>query len=211
MTEPRDAYLSDKNFTYSQLWSFVEQIYHIRSFNHNNTMEVGIGSGFVSIFLKTFGYRVKTLDINPNLKPDIVAPVHSMDDSILPGEFDLISCCEVLEHIGFENFESAIRMFSTLSQSLFLTLPVHGRKYGLGGVVILPRLYRWFGIWLRFPRKAELIKEHRWEIDYDHNTRKKEILKILNKYYSKVYTGYFMANPYHRYFKCTGAKAGIKR
>ncbi|MBK8985791.1 MAG: methyltransferase domain-containing protein [Chloroflexi bacterium] len=203
----REIYYSDHYFSYGQLWSFTEQIYHISQFKPQRLIEVGVGNGFVSGFFKTMGIHVKTFDINPNLFPDIVAPLHDLSDFVHSNEFDLISCCEVLEHIPFEEFENLIGQFSTLSERLFLTLPVHSKYIGFGGLIRLPKFLRWVGIWLRLPMKSrQLFDSHFWEIDYDDKTSKKEILGLLNKYYWKVETGLFKANPYHRYFSCSESR-----
>ncbi len=153
------------------------------------------------------GVRVKTFDINPALEPDVVASLHDIGDFVEPNEFDLISCCEVLEHLPFEHFESAISTFARFSDRLFLTLPVHGQSFGFGGVLHFPKFHRWLGAWLRMPiGQGRLPNMHFWEIDYDRKTRKKEILKVLGRYYESVETGLFKANPYHCYFKCSIAK-----
>jgi hypothetical protein len=208
---PREIYYSDSYFSYSQLWSFVEQIHHIRQLRTQSLIEIGVGNGFVSTFLRRMGVNVKTFDINPNLTPDVVASLHDIGNFVKPNEFDLISCCEVLEHMPFDEFESAIRKFSSLSDRLFLTLPVHGMHIGLGGVIKFPRFHRWVGAWLRLPFKSRQLPEmHFWEIDYDHKMSKKEIFNLLSKYYWKVETGCFKANPYHRYFRCAVSKEIIR-
>jgi hypothetical protein len=202
-TLAREIYYSDHYFSYRQLWSFAEQIHHIRQFYPENLLEIGLGNGFVSEFFRKMGVNVKTSDINPNLIPDIVAPLQDLSEFVKPDEFDLISCCEVLEHIPFEEFETSIKMFSSLSDRLFLTLPVHGRYIGFGGLVQLPKFRRWLGVWLRLPIKPPPLADmHFWEIGYSSQTSKREIIKLLSLYYSQVEFGLFKANPYHYYFKC---------
>jgi hypothetical protein len=206
----KDVYFEDSYFTYTQLWSFVEQIYHIREFRPQSMLEIGVGNGFVSMFCKVSGINVKTFDINPKLEPDMVASVYEIGKLIKPNEFDLISCCEVLEHLPFEDFEGIIKTFSSISSSLFLTLPAYGRKIGFGGVVELPRFYRWFGLWLKVPtRRGRLPDIHFWGVDFEHTTRRKAIAAILNIYYSEVKTGFFKANPYHCFFECREAKSNV--
>lgn len=202
----KEVYHSDVYFSYAQLWSFVEQIYHIKEFTPTNVLEIGVGSGFVSTFLKTSGINVKTFDLNPNLSPDIVASVSDIRSIIRQGDFDLISCCEVLEHMPFDEFETTIKAFSSLSDRLFLTLPIHGTYIGFGGNVQLPKFRRWIGAWLKLPfRQSHLPDMHFWEVDYLPVTRTQSIVTLLRKYYSVVDTKQFKANPYHRYFKCSGA------
>lgn len=207
----REKYLSERYFSYGQLWSFVEQIHHIRAFSSQSLIEIGVGNGFVSTFLRTIGLNVKTFDINPDLMPDIVAKVQDIKDFVSPNEFDLISCCEVLEHMPFEEFEITIRSFSELSNGLFLTLPINGRNIGMGGLIKLPKFQHWFSLWLRLPVRSLLPDMHFWEINYDHDTSEKAILKLLNKYYHKVDSGYFKLNHYHRYFKCSGSRSLQKK
>jgi SAM-dependent methyltransferase len=203
----REEYYSDAYFSYGQLWSFVEQIYYLREFKPQRVLEIGVGNGFVSSFLRSMQINVKTFDINPNLMPDVVASVHEITDYIKPGEFDLISCCEVLEHIPFGDFEKIIRMFSECSDNLFLTLPVSGRIIGFGGIVKFLKFQRWIGAWITLPfRKSRLPDMHFWEVNSQTETSKKEILKLLGKYYGEVETGLFKANAYHRYFKCRRSK-----
>lgn len=206
-TLAREDYYTENYFSYNQLWSFIEQIYHIKQFQPQSVIEIGVGNGFVSEFLKRMGIKVKTFDINPNLMPDIVAPLQDIGNYVKPNEFNLISCCEVLEHLPFEEFESSIRKFSNLSNNLFLSLPNHGRYYGFGGLVKLPKFSRWMGIWFRFPLgKSRLPDMHFWEVDYNQQTSKKQIINLLAKYYRRVDTGHFKANPYHCFFKCIDSK-----
>ena len=202
-----EYYHSDNYFSYDRLWSYSEQIQHIMRMQPRNLIEIGVGNGFVSEFLRKTGIDVKTFDINPDLQPDVVAPVQEVGDFIEPGEYDLISCCEVLEHLPFEEFEPIVREFSCLAERLFLTLPVFGtRRIGFGGLVQLPGFSRWLGLWLRLPKRRQPLPDmHFWEIDYSKQTRKERIMQILRKHYRDVETGLFKANPYHRYFKCAGS------
>lgn len=206
-TLAKEVYYADSYFTYSQLWSFVEQIQHIKQFSPHSVIEIGVGNGFVSEFLKKMGIRVKTFDINPNLMPDVIAPLQDIGNYVTPREFDLISCCEVLEHLPFTEFEGAISTFAGLSGQLFLSLPNHGRIIGFGGMIQLPKFSRWVGAWFRLPAGSSRLPDmHFWEIDYNDETSRKQITKLLQKYYQNVTSGYFKANPYHCFFRCIGSR-----
>lgn len=199
----REVYASEAYFAYDQLWSFAEQIQHIRRLQPRSVIEVGVGNGFVSGFLRSVGTQVLTFDINPNLHPDVVASVDDINSYVNEREYDLISCCEVLEHLPFHKFEFTIDMFSRLSENLFLTLPVHGTHIGFGGLIQAHRFRRWVGIWQRIPSRTRQLPEmHFWEVDHSKDTSKRAILSLLAKYYSDVDSGYLKANPYHRYFRC---------
>ena len=201
----RDTYLADSYFTYDQLWSFVEQLYHIQAMGPRNIVEVGVGNGFVSQFLRTMGRTVLTCDINPELKPDLLVSVTELDQHIKVGEYDLIACCEVLEHMPFEHFEDTIRRFAKLSDKLFLTLPVYGVKFGIGGFFAVRYRRRWFSWWrVSSAFKYEMPPMHFWELGSQRETRLRAITAILQRHYRDVKTDFFKLNPYHRYFRCSG-------
>lgn len=203
----RSDYFADSYFEYVQLWSFTEQIRHIREMTKGKIVEVGIGNGFVSSFLKSSGMQVLTCDINENLNPDIVAPVEQLRDHIGVDEYDLISCCEVLEHLPFARFEEVIGQFALLADQLFLTLPVSGIKVGAGGFWTIRWRKRWFHWWWALPiRRTVLEPMHFWEIGSSCETRLRSLIGILGRHYQAVDTGYFKLNPYHRYFRCVGRR-----
>lgn len=199
----RNDYLTKEYFSYNQLWSFSEQIYHIMGTKPESVLEIGIGNGFVSTFLKQIGILVTTVDINENLNPDVILPVEEISKRFTKSSFNLISCCEVLEHIPFESFEQIIKDFSIVSRKLFLTLPMHNRSYGIGGFIQMPKFDTWIGAWLSLPKNKELPPPHYWEINHSRQTKNKIIVSILKKYYSDVESSLFKMHPAHRYYKCT--------
>lgn len=185
-------YFTKDYFSYNQLWSFVEQIHHIINLQPHRMIEIGIGNGFVSTFLKRAGFEVTTIDVNPKLKPDIVMPVQEIRDYFKNrNNFDLISCCEVLEHIPFNQFENIIKDFSEISSQLFLTLPQYNRFYGFGAYISLPLYPRWASVWLRIKKTKKLTAQHFWEINYSKETKLKNIILIIKKYFPQVKAGLF--------------------
>ncbi len=204
----RDAFLADAYFTPEQLWSFAEQIYHLHRAAPRRLIEVGVGNGFVSQFMRSMGINVLTCDINPNLNPDLLVSVTDLDRHITPGEYDLISCCEVMEHMPFEQFEEAMRKFSCLSENLFLTLPVYGWKFGFALRLSLKSRVRWISRWFAWRSSSyTLIPMHYWEVGSQRETQHRRLLSVLNRYYGSVESNIFRFNPYHRYYLCRGAKS----
>lgn len=197
----RDAYFSDGYFSLHQLCSFAHQINLIYSLGPHSFLEVGMGNGFISTYFKNSGIDVTTVDINPELKPDICCDLQSLA-SILSGSFDAVSCCEVLEHMPWQHFDENISVLRKYSKNLFLTLPYGRRVFGVGGFSRLPR-NKIVGFWFTLPiLKKALPSEHFWELDYSRETTIKAVLGVLGKYYSNVNHGIFQLNPYHRYFIC---------
>lgn len=197
-------YYSDSYFSLQQLCSFAHQINDIYKLQPQSILEVGIGNGFTSTFLKRAGFRVTTADINPNLEPDICAPIESLKKHLYGKKFDLIVCCEVLEHIPFDNFEKTLSFFSELSPRLYLTLPSYRKVIGFSGWCRLPKLGFKNKSWLlELPTSRALDKEHFWEVGYSRETSLTEINKKLKHFYSSVVSARYQFNPYHRSFTCS--------
>lgn len=181
----KESYFSEKYFGMEQLSSLIHQIHDISKLSPNSLIEIGLGNGFTSSFLKRSGVDVTTVDINKNLEPDICAPICDLDKHLDDGtKYDLAVCCEVLEHIPFDEFEENIKMLRKYSNMLYLTLPNYKPSYGISGFIRLPKFRKLFGIFIDIPKKKVLDKAHFWEIGSSKETTKKSILKILNKHYN---------------------------
>jgi protein-L-isoaspartate O-methyltransferase len=59
-----------------------QKIHEIDKLKPKDILEIGLGDGFVSSFLKRAGYDVTTVDINPALEPDICAPLDQMSNHL---------------------------------------------------------------------------------------------------------------------------------
>lgn len=195
------AYFSDSYFALPQLFSLSHQIEKIHKLAPRDIIEIGIGNGFTSSFLRRAGYDVVTVDINPALGPDICAPLAEVEPHLYGRRFDLAVCCEVLEHMPFAEFESNIKLLRRVADRLFLTLPNNRKYFGFSGLVRFPK-YNPIEVKVfisgRFGKGVP--KEHFWEVDSCQETSLKNITSILGTVFSSVKTGNFSMNPYHRYF-----------
>jgi 2-polyprenyl-3-methyl-5-hydroxy-6-metoxy-1,4-benzoquinol methylase len=93
--------------TRERYYSYVEQILIVQRIQPREVIEIGLGTGFVSRELRSMGLRVNTVDIDPELNPDVVGSIDRLpfaDDCC-----DLIFCCQVLEHLPFEKFGECLR------------------------------------------------------------------------------------------------------
>ncbi len=128
-------------------------------------IEIGVGSGLTSGYLRRKGYHVTTLDIDENKKPDIHANI--VEDE-LPAA-DVYLAFEIFEHIPFE---SAKKVWKTLAQNrvkkLFFSIP-HAYKTYFFAEFYLPRLGKKT---IHIGRKRNYIhtKNHHWELDINQIT-----------------------------------------
>lgn len=198
---PKEAYYTEKYFGMEQLSSLIHQIHDISKLAPSSIIEIGLGNGFTSSFLRRSGINVTTVDINPNLEPDICAPICDLDKHLNPdSKFDLAVCCEVLEHIPFEEFVENIKMLRKFSDKLYLTLPNYRPSFGISGFIRLPKFRHLFGLFIDIPRKKTLEKEHFWEVDSAKETSKKAILQILQTYYPSARVSRHNLKPNHYAF-----------
>lgn len=85
---------------FERLHSYRYQLVHALASRPKRVLVVGKGDDLVVDLLRRTEIDVVTLDIDPTLKPDLLASVESIplrDDS-----FDVTICCEVLEHLPFD-------------------------------------------------------------------------------------------------------------
>ena len=199
---PRDLYFSDLYFSLHQLGSFAHQLHHIWHMRPRSVIEIGIGNGFVSSFLKRAGIPVTTVDLNPALGPDICAPLDQLEPH-LNERADLVVCCEVLEHMPFSELDSNLDHLQVAGDRLFLTLPSAKRSYGIGGIMNLPRLGpRRIDLNFSVPCMRKMEASHFWEVGSSRECLRGAIEERLRSRYSTVNTGRFAMNPYHVFYEC---------
>ena len=87
----------------------------------DNVLEIGVGSGFTANYLKSKGVNIKTLDIDREKKPDIVA---NLVEYQFPDCYDHVLAFEVFEHIPFIQFKDIIEKISNVCKNyIFLSFP----------------------------------------------------------------------------------------
>jgi len=186
--------------TKERFCSYWHQIQEILSLNPKNTLEIGIGNGFVSKYLKQRGFNVITLDIDRRLNPDIAGSVLNIPFS--DETFEVVACYELLEHLPYENFKRAMsEIFRVSSSHALLSLPDVNRTYRL--CVQIPKIGE-FQKLIPFPRLRKTIHhfdgQHYWEIGKSGYSLKKVINDINKAGFNIERTYRVFEMPYHRFF-----------
>lgn len=133
----------------------------------SSLLEIGLGNGFTSNYLRAKGFNVTTLDIDAEKRPDIVANVATYD---FPDTYDAVLAFEVVEHIPFDKFEGVVRRLATATRHyVFLSLPRNELvPFRLSLKLGARRRQRTFEV-----RRLEgKIRErhHFWELDHGETT-----------------------------------------
>lgn len=176
---------------YNNLERFISYFYQIglvtdliEDKSRDCILEVGVGSGMASGYLKKADFSIVTCDLDKGLSPDVVADIrHLPFDS---GSFRVVTAFEVLEHLPFEDFEAALKEISRVSSG-YAVVSLPYRSTGFEVVLKFPgvkTLFRknflnWF---FRIPLKFGGIKtsgQHYWEIDSQNHplSRVKKVIK----------------------------------
>jgi hypothetical protein len=201
---PASRYFDDSYFSIRQLCSQAMQIHLIHALRPKNLLEIGIGNGLTASFLRRSGLSVTTADINAGLMPDVCGSIEELPALLKGQAFDVVVCCEVLEHLPLESLDANLNSIRSLGDRLFLTLPINmpARWYGFGGFLRLPRFGdRLVSLSLPLPwQQRELCEQHYWEVGWNDSCSAKAITEKLLRNYRTVRSGRFALNPFHAYF-----------
>jgi ubiquinone/menaquinone biosynthesis C-methylase UbiE len=136
--------IANQKHFFSQLYdskarfnSYWHQINETLLLAPSKILEIGIGNKFVSKYLLERNMKVITLDIEESLKPDISGSIQSIP--FKDNSFNLVICCELLEHLPYRNFKGALRELHRVSKkNIILSLPDVTTVYRIN--IELPRL-----------------------------------------------------------------------
>ena len=181
----------------SRWMSYWHQIDEVLRLKPDSVLEIGIGDKTVVNFLKSQGVNITTLDINKDLKPDVIGSVLTMP--FQDSSFNVVLCAEVLEHLPFEKFEEGLKELKRVSRkNLVLSLPHFGRSLKFSFKIPLIKEKR-IACRLAFPIKHVFNGEHYWEIGKKGYPPDK-IRKIIKKYFQIKKEFIPFENQYHHFF-----------
>jgi len=193
-------YLQESYDTKGRFNSYWHQINEVLALKPKKVLEIGIGNGFVTRYLRERRLDVTSLDIVRELKPDVVGSVLSIP--FANKSFDLVACYEVLEHLPYIDFTKGLKEIHRVSQKhVILSLPDHTVVYRFN--IELPRINPIKKLIPRiFPRPAdhEFDGQHYWIIGKRHYPLKKIESDINQAGFEITKTYRPFEFPYHRFF-----------
>lgn len=178
--------------------SYWHQINEIMSLAPANVLEIGIGNGLVSGYLKGRGYAVTTLDIREELSPDIVASV--LEIPLDEGAFEVVACYEVLEHLDYGCFGRAMREIRRVcARKAVISLPDQG---GAVRALLKAPFVKEKRLMIPYPklRLPPLESYHKWEIGREGYPLRRVVSDIEGAGFALERTYRVFENPVHRFF-----------
>lgn len=189
-------------YVHKRRWaSMWHQLDEVIKLNPERVLEVGPGPGLFKATAAVMGVHVETLDLDPDLEPDHVAPAEAMhfkDD-----EFDVVCAFQLLEHVPYEK-----------SLAIFANMARVARK---GMVLSLPDAAPFWSVSCHIPRlgvkvgsipkprfrapQHQFDGQHYWEINKAGYPLKKLQEDFFNAAPVRLTKTYRVnENPYHRFF-----------
>ncbi|HEY0158854.1 MAG TPA: methyltransferase domain-containing protein [Thermoanaerobaculia bacterium] len=136
-------------------------------------LELGPGTGFTAQYLRSRGFTVTTLDIDPDKKPDIVA---NLADYEFPKRYDCIIAFEIMEHVPFDVVRSMLPRAAAACDAFVFSVPQMVRTW-LDVSVKVPR-FRELSLRLSTPRRGNLTPNHHWELG-PHSVPERKLRELL--------------------------------
>jgi ubiquinone/menaquinone biosynthesis C-methylase UbiE len=188
----------------SRFISYQHQLKAIRELEPESVLEIGIGSGFLSSYLRFHGYKIVTCDVNNALKPDVLGDVRKLpidDDS-----FDVVVICQVLEHLPWEDLDQSLAELARVSRR-FVVISIPYFKLYLEFTMKFPMMEQLFKrphfrFLFKFPcvfLKQPTDGHHYWEMGRKGCSMSK-VRKVINKYFLINKEFEPVLNCYHHFF-----------
>lgn len=201
----------DWGYSHKARWSsYWHQIDEVLAVNPATCLEVGSGAGIVEWVLRSSGVALVTVDIDERLGVDRVGSVTDLPAE--DGEFDVVLCAQVLEHLPWDQFPVALQELARVADKrVVVSLPQCGRPIKLD--VTLPT--RGFGgrSWqflYRAPSRApyEFDGQHYWEVG-SRGAWPGDVRMIMEKHFIILREYIVTENMYHRFYVLEPQPAGF--
>lgn len=143
--------------------SYWHQLHLVSTTAAKQILEVGVGGGVVARELRGAGAAVTTVDIAPDLHPDVVGSITALpfeDDS-----FDTVLAAEILEHIRYEDVPTALGELARVTRShVVISIPHPGYVWRLVLKIPSVRVIELFTKTPFFWKTHIFNGEHYWEL-----------------------------------------------
>lgn len=197
------AYLKSTYDSKERFCSYWHQIDEVLQLKPSKVLEIGVGNSFVTRYLQGKGANVTTLDIAYDLQPDVSGSVLTIP--FINASFDAVSCCQVLEHLPYENFPESLKELARVSQChVIISLPDATTVYRVN--IELPRIKPIRKLIPHpFPRATnhDYNDAHYWEIGKRQYPLEKIVRDIEKTNLSITKTYRVFEFYYHRFFILT--------
>ncbi len=184
-----------QRFRWISYWHQIDETLRVHP---ENVLLIGAGDQVVRKVLEEYIPSVQVLDIDKDLNPDFVCSVTECTQ-VVKHQFDCVLCCQVLEHLPFEQFELCIKNISDLTvKDCIISLPCKRWTFG-GAVTFFNKTFSWRRVVRRWGVRWNFNGEHYWEIG-TKGTSEADIRSVLTKYFRIKRRFYASGSTYHCFY-----------
>ena len=186
---PPDYYSFQQYNSKQRMLTYWYQMQEVLKLRPTTVLEIGVGTGLVTSYLRHLGISVTTYDINPALNPDIVGSVLDLESVLGKRKFDVVLCARVLHHLSYEEFPAALAAISVASKkSAVVTLPMEDFRLYLMArytssslhtaslplpLILKRKLFQWLKVY----EKNSKFRSGEWKINSARNVNLKKVLQ----------------------------------
>ncbi len=152
--------------------SYWYQIQLVMSFKPETVLEVGLGNALVRNYLVRQGVHVTTIDIDEELKPDILGSVTDIPAG--DNTYDVVLAGQIIEHLPYEDAKQAMReIHRVCAKGAMISVP-DSRKTLFKAGFHIPKV-GWKDLFVKIPsgKIHEFDGQHYWEIGKRGHSLKK--------------------------------------
>lgn len=194
----KDAYAFSAYGGEDRFASYAAQLDELLKLNPASVLEAGVGEGVVGDYVRrNTNVRYESVDVADDLHPDMLGDVRKLPYP--DAAFDVVCAFEVLEHLPFADFETALAELARVSKrAVIISVPHFGPPVKfLLKAPFLPEIRIAFKI--PYPKKHAWNGQHYWEIGKrGYNARR--IRAALEKFFVVEKEFVPFGNQYHRFF-----------
>lgn len=162
-------------------------------------LEIGPGNKTVTTALKKRGVAVTTVDIAPDLEPDVVASVVSLP--FPDNSFDCVLAAEILEHIPYDDVSKALsEIYRVARKHAVISLPHAGYVFSFGWKVPLIRRSDFIFKIPFFWKEHHFNGEHHWELGKRRHSVRRMKSDMQKAGYTILSVKRFFDDPAHMFF-----------
>lgn len=180
-------------------WHQLDEVLKVRP---SSVLIIGVGDGLIPQYLEHKVNTVHTLDISSELNPTHTGSILELETILKNRKYDLIVCCQVLEHLPYDSFTKCLKQLKNSCSKLILSLPYCHHKIFAINITIRKLKLMSFTIKIpKFYKNWSFDGQHYWEIGTKQTpackveTDIKTIFGIKRKYIVSM-------NTYHMFYIC---------
>jgi hypothetical protein len=197
-SQPGRDHFGFRSYASKPRWnSYWHQLDEALELGPSSCLVIGGGDAVIPQVLRSGGVDVTVSDVVEELKPDVTADVRDLPFG--DREFDVVLCCQVLEHIPYETVYTALSELARVaSQRVVISVPDRSRTVAINGQIGRRwSLYRRVTIAQR--DNFEFNGVHYWELG-SRNYTTRDFTDVVKRCFSIERAYRVQENPYHHFF-----------